>query len=120
LALVLPAMLGGAGAVEVRLLERLALFWGVSYQILDDLKDLRCSPGATGKTGARDLPLGRPNLVVEIGGAGAARQLHRLLALADQAVDRLVAPAPHLAYLEAICRRFREEVAVLDPAVAPA
>jgi geranylgeranyl pyrophosphate synthase len=40
LPLVLPAMLGGASAREIQLLERIAMYWGLSYQIVDDLKDV--------------------------------------------------------------------------------
>jgi geranylgeranyl pyrophosphate synthase len=39
LTLVLPAMLGGASNRELQLLERIALYWGLTYQMVDDLKD---------------------------------------------------------------------------------
>ena len=45
LTLVLPAMLGGASAREIQLLERIALYWGLSYQMVDDLKDVLAERG---------------------------------------------------------------------------
>src|SRR5450631_309112 len=67
LSLVLPALLGGASATELRLLDRIAMYWGLSYQILDDLKDVLQSAAETGKTGARDVSLDRPNIALAIG-----------------------------------------------------
>src|SRR5271165_4456632 len=77
LALVLPAMVGSASAREICLLQRIALFWGLSYQIVDDLKDVHQSDEASGKTGARDLLLDRPNIAAAIGTAGAIARLTR-------------------------------------------
>ena len=62
LAIVLPAVLCGADRDELQLLERISLFWGLAYQILDDLKDVMQSSAQTGKTAARDFDLGRPNI----------------------------------------------------------
>ena len=67
----LPALLGGAEPAEVKLLERLAAFWGLSYQALDDLKDVFQQAEQTGKTVARDASLNRPNLALAIGAPNA-------------------------------------------------
>ena len=49
LTLVLPAMLGGASAREIQLLERIALYWGLGYQMVDDLKDVLRERGRSRK-----------------------------------------------------------------------
>jgi geranylgeranyl pyrophosphate synthase len=110
LSLVLPAILGGAGASEVCWLERLAAFWGLSYQILDDLKDVFQQPAQTGKTAARDELLQRPNTALVMGPDQSLLRLERLLNLADRVLDRLVARLPDLSFLEELRRRFRQEI----------
>jgi geranylgeranyl diphosphate synthase, type II len=100
LPLVVPAMLGGASTSELQLLERLALSWGLSYQIVDDLKDVLQSSAETGKTVARDSSLDRPNLVLAIGIPAAIYRLTRLIQLGDRALRRLVLLRPPLAFLE--------------------
>jgi len=111
LSLVLPALLGGAEPGEVKLLERLAAFWGLSYQALDDLKDVFQASGQTGKTGARDASLNRPNLALAIGAPNAFRRLERLMRLGDCTLDRLVERMPSLVFLTELRGRFRDELA---------
>jgi len=114
LSLVLPALLGGAEPAEVRLLERLAAFWGLSYQALDDLKDVFQQSEQTGKTAARDASLNRPNLALAIGATNALRRLERLLRLGDCTLERLLQRLPSLAFLTELRGRFREELAGLQ------
>jgi geranylgeranyl pyrophosphate synthase len=111
LSLVLPALLGGAEPAEVKLLERLAAFWGLSYQALDDLKDVFQASAQTGKTAARDASLNRPNLALAIGAPNACRRLERLLRLADCTLDRLAERLPSLGFLTELRGRFRDELA---------
>ena len=73
LTLVVPAMLGGAPAREIQLLERIAVCWGLGYQTIDDLKDVLQSANETGKTAARDELLDRPNIASAIGICGSRR-----------------------------------------------
>lgn len=80
LALVLPAVVAGAGASVVVRLEQLASSWGLAYQILDDFKDCLLSDLEAGKSTGRDWPLGRPNLPTRAGQWTAHRQVARLLA----------------------------------------
>jgi geranylgeranyl pyrophosphate synthase len=108
--LVLPAMLGGAGTMEVRLLERLAAFWGLSYQILDDLKDVFQGSAQTGKTAARDQSLNRPNMALAIGANQSLRRLERLMLLSDLVMARLLARLPALNFLNELRSRFRAEI----------
>ena len=110
LSLVLPSLLGGAGTGEVRLLERLAAFWGLSYQILDDLKDVFQPSAQSGKTTARDQSLNRPNLALAIGPGQSLARLERLLGSGDQVQARLLARLPALTFLNELRHRFREEI----------
>jgi geranylgeranyl diphosphate synthase type II len=110
LSLVLPALLGGAQPGEVQLLERLAAFWGLSYQILDDLKDVFQQPAQTGKTAARDKSLNRPNMALAVGANESLLRLQRLLVLGDQVLARLMARLPSLVYLTELRSRFQEEI----------
>jgi geranylgeranyl pyrophosphate synthase len=113
LSLVLPALLGGAAPGELRLMERLAMFWGLSYQILDDLKDVCQGAAQTGKTPARDLPLSRPNLVLAIGARESLARLERMMRLGDRAQARLQGRLPSLTFLSDLRHRFGREIAGL-------
>lgn len=99
LTLVLPAMLGGAPPRELQLLERIALCWGLGYQIIDDLKDLLQSPTETGKTAARDQLLDRPNIASAIGIYKAVERLERLMRIGDRTLRRLLVRRPALSFL---------------------
>lgn len=109
LTLVLPAILGGASAVELQLLERMALFWGLSYQIVDDLKDVLQSSTQSGKTAARDLALGRPNIAIVLGPEKAAERLSKLVGLGDRMLRRLVRLKPEIRFLETLRAELGEE-----------
>jgi geranylgeranyl pyrophosphate synthase len=99
LTLVLPAMLGGAARLEIRLLERMAMCWGLGYQMVDDLKDLLQSSAESGKTAARDLHLDRPNIALAIGVPAAVARLTTLIRLGDRMLVRLLAIRPALEFL---------------------
>jgi geranylgeranyl diphosphate synthase type II len=99
LSLVLPALLGGASEGELRLLDRMAMYWGLSYQILDDLKDVLQSAAETGKTGARDVSLDRPNIALAIGIPDAVTRLTRLIRLGDRTLQRLQNTRPGVSFL---------------------
>jgi geranylgeranyl diphosphate synthase, type II len=100
LTLVLPAILGGASASELQILERIALYWGLSYQIVDDLKDLLQTPTGAGKSISRDLSLDRPNTALAVGITGAVERLHRLIGLGDKMLQRLIAVRPSVMFLD--------------------
>ena len=106
LTLALPAMLGGATARELQQIERISVFWGLGYQIVDDLKDVLQSAEQTGKTPARDIQLNRPNITAAIGISSALLRLTRLIDLGDRALDNLLSIRPGLRFLE----RFRGEL----------
>jgi geranylgeranyl diphosphate synthase, type II len=121
LTLVLPALVGGASEGEVQLLERIALFWGLSYQIVDDLKDVLQSSNESGKTPSRDLALGRPNLALALGIEQAGQRLQRLISLGDRTLDRLIVLRPGVAFLRNLRTELGEEAAQLTQNVcAPA
>jgi geranylgeranyl pyrophosphate synthase len=109
LTLVLPAILGGAPESELLILERIALYWGLSYQIVDDLKDVIQSSSETGKTASRDLSLDRPNIALVIGIGGAIERLTRLINLGDRMLRRLVAMRPGIGFLETLRSELGEE-----------
>ena len=99
LTLVLPALLGGAPAREIQLLERIAVCWGLGYQIIDELKDVLQNATETGKTGARDELLDRPNIASAIGICGAVGRLERLMHIGDRTLQRLLIRRPVLSFL---------------------
>ncbi|MBW4037629.1 MAG: hypothetical protein HIU91_01940 [Acidobacteria bacterium] len=113
LTLVLPAILGGASAQELHLLNRIALFWGLSYQIADDLKDVLQNSTESGKTSSRDYSLGRPNIALILGVDGAVQRLQRFIAMGDTMVRKLVTLQPNLRFLEAIRADLGKELIIL-------
>ncbi len=111
LSLVLPAIVGGANSRVIRLLDRLAILWGLAYQALDDLKDVLHDPARAGKTTARDTALDRPNLALSFGRAAAMQRLEKLVLLGGQVVSRLQKAEPTLICLDVPRERLQLEVA---------
>jgi geranylgeranyl pyrophosphate synthase len=111
LTLALPAMLGGASARELQQIERISVFWGLGYQIVDDLKDVLQSSAQTGKTPARDALLDRPNIAVVLGIRGAVQRLTRLIDLGDRVLGSLLATRPELEFLERLRGELQAELA---------
>ena len=93
MSLVLPGILGMAPKQELRLLNRLSLFWGLAYQVLDDLKDILAASDRTGKTTQRDGLLGRPNLALAEGPLRTGKLLGRLVSLGDQTLEQISEPS---------------------------
>jgi geranylgeranyl pyrophosphate synthase len=116
LSLVLPAMVAQATAEESRLLDRLAVFWGLSYQTLDDLKDVLHTDQSGGKTAARDAHLGRPNLALSIGESEAFERIDRLMTLGDRIIVRLTRRCGSLSFLREVRVQFDKEIASLSQA----
>lgn len=102
LTLVLPAMLGGAPSREIQLLERIAVCWGLGYQIIDDLKDVLQDANETGKTAARDELLDRPNIATAIGICGAVERLEKLMRIGDRTLRHLLIHRPALSFLSGL------------------
>ncbi len=102
LTLVLPAMLGGASRLELRFLERMAMCWGLGYQMVDDLKDILQTSDESGKTAARDLHLDRPNIALAIGVPAAVARLTKLIQLGDRMLARLLLLRPALTFLTSL------------------
>ncbi len=113
LTLVLPAIVGGASAQELHLLERTALFWGLSYQIVDDLKDVLQSLEQSGKTPSRDALLGRPNIALALGVEAASHRLRRMIRIGDQATARLIASRGSFAFLQELREELGSEAGAL-------
>ena len=100
----------GATANEIQLLERISLYWGLSYQIADDLKDVLHSANETGKTVARDVLLDRPNIALAIGIPNAVERLTRLIRVGDKTLDRLLISRPGASFLKSLRSELQEEV----------
>jgi geranylgeranyl pyrophosphate synthase len=113
ISLVLPAMVGGATARTIQLLDRMAIFWGLAYQTLDDLKDVLYSNAQTGKTPARDALLHRPNLALAIGVDAAFGRVHQLMRLSDRTIAKLDAQG-NWGFLGAVRAQFLRETAILS------
>lgn len=117
LTLVTPAILAGVDVRERLLLDRLAVYWGLAYQLADDFADLQ--PGMPlGKSAGRDAARGRPNHVKAVGKAAAAQRLARLLALVQRTVAGLVQIRAGWVGLEALVRRL-QAVAPKPEAASP-
>lgn len=116
LSLVLPALVGSASAVEVRGLECLSVYWGLGYQTLDDLKDVLFPAGESGKTGARDAQLNRPNQALFYGVSGAFERAHQLMRLGSRVIVRLTRRRQALSFLQEAHARFERETAALSEA----
>ena len=86
------------------------MYWGLSYQIVDDLKDVRHSAAETGKTVARDLLLDRPNIALAIGTPDAVQRLDRLIRLGDRTLSRILISRPALSFLEDLRSQLHAEV----------
>lgn len=89
LPLVLPAMIGNGTQREIQLLERLGLMRGLSYQAVDDLKDVMLSEESSGKSSGRDELMGRPNLVAAEGFQAALQRLRKMMRIGDAVQERL-------------------------------
>lgn len=110
LTLVLPAMAGGATQRELQLLHRISTCWGLSYQIVDDLKDVLESSSKSGKTAARDEYLDRPNMALAIGVDGAVDRLLRLIHAGDRSLEMLIQLRPRLAFLREFRGTLKDEL----------
>lgn len=116
LSLVLPALLGAASESEVNRLECLAIYWGLGYQTIDDLKDVVFPAGQSGKTGARDAHLNRPNQALFYGTAGAFQRAQRLMRLGSRVLTRLTNERTSLSFLGEAHAHFEQEMMNLSNA----
>lgn len=89
LTLVLPALIGHGTEREIQLLDRIGLLRGLAYQAADDLKDVLCIQEESGKTGGRDLEMGRPNLILAEGFQAALQRFKRLRQMGDRVQSAL-------------------------------
>jgi geranylgeranyl pyrophosphate synthase len=94
----------------LRQIERIAVFWGLGYQILDDLKDVLQSAAETGKTSARDIAQDRPNIAAVIGIRGAVVRLTRLIDLGDKVLLRILESRPELEFLNELRGELQAEL----------
>jgi geranylgeranyl pyrophosphate synthase len=90
LTVLLPAVLAGVSFGECLRVARVARYWGIAYQGMDDFQDVCLSGGDSGKTPFRDVVQGRPNLVVALGVVDAYREVHHYLQGAGAQIDELI------------------------------
>jgi len=105
-----PRVRARATPRELQLLHRISTSWGLSYQIVDDLKDVLESSSTSGKTAARDEYLGRPNMALAIGVGGAMNRLLRLLHLGDWNLKMLIKIRPSLSFLGEFRASLKDEL----------
>lgn len=110
LALVLPAIVGDANSHTVRLLDRLAVLWGLAYQALDDLRDILHESERAGKTTARDSLLDRPNLALTLGVSATIERLHKLVRLSQRLVSALNSRDATLTFLNSAAETLQREI----------
>lgn len=108
LTMAFPAIL--AGAKETRDLELLATYWGLAYQVSDDLKDVCSSSQSTGKTVRQDAAKGRPNIAVCEGVSKAVNRMFHYVAKGDAVLERLVEKRSEWVFLASMRRRFEGEL----------
>lgn len=106
LTLMLPAILAEGGAYERFKLEQLALYWGIAYQGIDDLKDQLLSASRAGKSTGRDAALGRPNLLEAAGWEESMQAISDVLESARRSIDALCEISGHWSFL----RDFQEKL----------
>lgn len=109
LAFLLPAVVAGASRRDQLQWRRLAVYWGLSYQILDDLKDIHATAETTGKTTDRDAGLHRPNLGLVEGSFRAMHRLRRLMVLGDETLSALALPEEKEWFLRELRDRLANE-----------
>jgi geranylgeranyl diphosphate synthase type II len=71
---------------------------GEAYQVADDIRDATADEDDIGKPVGRDLALGRPSAVIELGLDGALYRLHELVRGAINAIP----PCPHSGELRSL------------------
>jgi len=89
LAVYLPALFGSPNPSEHRALRSICLYWGLLFQIIDDLNDVLSTSAITGKTTGRDRILNRANLVHATGLPNTRDRLTHLLTLATRTIQKL-------------------------------
>ncbi len=111
LTLAFPAILGKlANAEDVRELERLSIYWGLAYQVSDDLKDVCGLVKDTGKSVRQDAIKGRPNIAVCDGLPKAVSRMLHYVSKGDSVLDRLVARQPSWQFLAVMRTRFDQDL----------
>ncbi len=79
-------ILGSAGPVQRRALERYGSAVGQAFQIADDLLDLEGDPALVGKSIGKDAVAGKATMVGALGVTGAKARLRELVAEAEGAL----------------------------------
>lgn len=113
LSLLLPALVAGAEAGELRTLHALSIYWGLAFQALDDVSDALATSVASGKTTGRDRALGRPSFALVLGVPRTRRRIVRWLTLAEASIEKLAAARTEWSCLRAFHGDFQLAAASL-------
>jgi geranylgeranyl diphosphate synthase type II len=89
LSLMFPALFALPNPNEARALHALCVYWGLVFQVVDDLQDVLSTSVAAGKSVGHDRALARPNLAVVLGVPATRQRVRRLLGQADRCVEKL-------------------------------
>lgn len=104
----LPALATGANDLELKYLNRLSLFAGIAYQVIDDFRDLSLIENFKEKT-ARDKELSRPNILIALGTSGAFKYLERVMSDLDYIISKLDSISPSNEIYSTIVSYFRSK-----------
>jgi geranylgeranyl pyrophosphate synthase len=85
-------------------LKKTCVYWGLEYQVNDDLQDVLASEASMGKPTQRDRMQRRPNLACVIGVPAAQQRLERLVRLAEKSIHDLVQLNRRWSYLNDLHR----------------
>ncbi|WP_416235471.1 polyprenyl synthetase family protein [Paenibacillus campi] len=97
--LVMPALLAGAEASEIAVLQTFAYHAGIAFQIKDDLLDVKGDVVQLGKPVGQDVSNDSSTFVSVLGEAGARRQLWNHYCCALEALRKLPVGVPFLKHL---------------------
>ena len=99
LSLMFPSLFALPNQNEARALHALCVYWGLVFQVVDDLQDVLSSSVVAGKSVGRDRALARPNLAVVLGVPETRQRVRRLLGQAERCIEKLVRERPAWRYL---------------------
>lgn len=116
LTMVLPAIINSA--LEERDLEQLATYWGLAYQVADDLKDVCMTNQMVGKTVRQDAAKGRPNIALSEGLLRSMRRMRHYAVKGDVVMERLLKQRQHWGYLGVMRERFDTDLALVNESYA--
>ena len=112
LALVMPALI--SGETKVHDLERVSLYLGLAYQVVDDLKDVCGSSSEHGKTVRQDSLNGRPNIVVHEGAEKSIKRVKHYMRKQNISLRKWISAHLEWSFLSDLEKRFDTQINTLN------